>query len=140
MPIKYSLYPPNWFSELRPAVLERAGNACESCRANQYDVVRWNPVTETYDSYQEEPPTTYRLAVRLWVELKASHEYNDWTVIKLAIAHLDHDITNNDLSNLKALCNRCHLAHDRMDNARRKKYGKYYELNQFKLNFNGDDK
>lgn len=140
MPIDYSLYPPNWFSELRPAVLKRAGHACENCQAKEYDVVRWNSKTEAYESYQAETPTTYRQAVALWVELKASHFYDDWTIIKLAIAHIDHDIGNNDLSNLKALCNRCHLAHDRYDNARRKKFGKHYERNQFKLNFNGDNK
>jgi hypothetical protein len=30
----------------------------------------------------------------------------------LTTAHMDHDKTNNDLSNLRALCQRCHLTHD----------------------------
>lgn len=33
--------------------------------------------------------------------------------IVLTIAHLDHDITNNDASNLKALCQKCHLNYDK---------------------------
>ena len=33
------------------------------------------------------------------------------TVI-LSVAHLDHDPTNNRSSNLRALCQRCHLLHD----------------------------
>lgn len=40
----------------------------------------------------------------------------------LTIAHLDHDPTNNDDSNLKALCQACHLKHDQkfhLANARR---------------------
>jgi hypothetical protein len=32
--------------------------------------------------------------------------------IWLQVAHLDQDTTNNDLSNLKTLCPRCHLRHD----------------------------
>lgn len=30
----------------------------------------------------------------------------------LTVAHLDHDTTNNDESNLAALCQRCHLRYD----------------------------
>ncbi len=32
--------------------------------------------------------------------------------IVLTIAHLDHDVTNNDYSNLQALCQKCHLKLD----------------------------
>ena len=32
--------------------------------------------------------------------------------IVLTIAHLDHDPTNNDYSNLRALCQRCHNRYD----------------------------
>jgi 5-methylcytosine-specific restriction endonuclease McrA len=35
------------------------------------------------------------------------------TLIVLTIAHLDHDITNNCPSNLKALCQKCHLSYDK---------------------------
>jgi hypothetical protein len=31
----------------------------------------------------------------------------------LAAAHLDHDPRNNRLRNLKSLCQRCHMIHDR---------------------------
>lgn len=33
--------------------------------------------------------------------------------IVLTTAHLDHDPANNDLSNLRALCQKCHLDYDR---------------------------
>jgi hypothetical protein len=35
------------------------------------------------------------------------------TRVVLAAAHLDHDPTNNRLRNLRSLCQRCHLTHDR---------------------------
>lgn len=35
------------------------------------------------------------------------------TRVVLAAAHLDHDPTNNRLRNLKSLCQRCHMIHDR---------------------------
>ena len=35
------------------------------------------------------------------------------TWVALAAAHLDHDPTNNRLRNLRALCQRCHMLHDR---------------------------
>jgi hypothetical protein len=33
--------------------------------------------------------------------------------VVLTIAHLDHDITNNCPTNLKALCQKCHLSYDK---------------------------
>jgi hypothetical protein len=40
--------------------------------------------------------------------------------IVLAAAHLDHNPTNNRLRNLKALCQRCHMVHDREEHRRRR--------------------
>lgn len=135
MPINYKNYPPNWLSELRPAVLLRADNKCESCRVNNYAVVRWDTDREAYAEYEyRERADTYKKARILWVELMSSDYRDDWLIIVLTIAHLDHNTENNELTNLKALCQRCHLNHDRHDNARRRKYGKNHEKAQFKLN------
>ena len=104
MPIDYSEYPPNWFTELRPAVLDRAGHQCEGspaypdCRAQNYAP---HPVTGTN--------------------------------VVLTIAHLDHDKTNNDLSNLAALCQRCHLRHDIWQHIENRKYGRNSKRNQLSL-------
>ena len=35
------------------------------------------------------------------------------TRVVLAAAHLDHNPRNNRLRNLKSLCQRCHMIHDR---------------------------
>jgi hypothetical protein len=42
MPIDYSRYPANWLTEIRPRILERAGNKCEWCKAENY---KPHPVT-----------------------------------------------------------------------------------------------
>lgn len=53
------------------------------------------------------------------------HPITDSRVI-LTVAHLDHDTSNNSDENLKALCQKCHLSHDKSDNLNRRKYGKKY--------------
>ena len=42
------------------------------------------------------------------------------TFVVLATAHLDHDPSNNDPRNLAALCQRCHLEHDRGEHRRQR--------------------
>ena len=42
------------------------------------------------------------------------------TRVVLATAHRDHDPTNNRARNLMALCQRCHLLHDREEHRRRR--------------------
>lgn len=42
------------------------------------------------------------------------------TRVVLATAHRDHDPTNNRPRNLMALCQRCHLIHDRQEHRRRR--------------------
>ena len=133
MPIDYRNYPPNWKTELRPAVLLRAHHACESCGVKNYDVVRWNMEEGCYVSFEGESPETYREARKIWLDLMAGDYYSDWKVIVLTIAHLDHDVANNALENLKALCQRCHLNYDRGDNTRRRRYGKSFEKDQLKI-------
>ncbi len=39
-------------------------------------------------------------------------------LVVLTIAHLDHDPTHNDPSNLRAFCQRCHLRYDREHHAK----------------------
>ena len=38
MPIDYKKYPPNWKTEIRPAVLARANNRCEFCGIENYSI------------------------------------------------------------------------------------------------------
>jgi 5-methylcytosine-specific restriction endonuclease McrA len=41
--------------------------------------------------------------------------------VVLATAHLDHNPGNSRPSNLRALCQRCHLSHDRPEHRRRRR-------------------
>ena len=53
-------------------------------------------------------------------------ERTDWprrSLVVLACCHLDHDPTNCRDANLAALCQHCHLEHDRADNMRRRQAG-----------------
>ena len=85
MPIDYSEYPDTWETEIRPAVLERAGNCCEGSPA--YPDCR-------VPNHQRHPVTGSKVV--------------------LTIAHLDHDKRNPDpdLERLRAWCQRCHLKYD----------------------------
>jgi hypothetical protein len=42
------------------------------------------------------------------------------THVVLATCHLDHDPTNNRPRNLKAMCQRCHMLHDKPEHLRRR--------------------
>ena len=105
MPVDYSKYPPDWLTKIRPSILKRAGNRCEG--SSKYPECR--------------------------AENGKIHPITGSKVV-LTIAHIDKDVTNNDPRNLRALCQRCHFAHDQGDNVARKRYGKDYAgKQQYKL-------
>jgi len=52
----------------------------------------------------------------------------------LTISHQDHDKGNNDYSNLKALCQACHLSHDMGRHVENRKRNKEVKKNQGQLN------
>jgi len=110
MPIDYKKYPPNWKSEIRPRILERAKNECECCNAENYS---------TMLSYKENGKIFW---VNQAFEDLITESFKKVKVI-LTIAHLDHDETNQNVSDdrLKAMCQLCHLRYDSKEKARRKK-------------------
>lgn len=75
-------YPKNW-KEIRANVLARAEHACEGSPA--YPDCR-------AINHHPHPITGSRVV--------------------LTTAHLDHDPTHNDLANLRAWCQRCHVTYD----------------------------
>lgn len=104
MPIDYSEYPPNWKTEIRPAVLKRAKNCCENCGVPNYALI--------YRPNKGKPD---------WELAPEGHQADAMALdgvkfvkIVLTIAHLNHDIKQNNLVNLKALCQRCHLNYDKV--------------------------
>jgi hypothetical protein len=120
MPINYKKYPANWKTEIRPAILKRANNCCEKCGVDNYAVVYWDEKNKEWiracgnihiDAYGngECSYSEARMLADLWNENDDPYK---WIVVCLTIAHLDHDVNNNDHTNLKALCQRCHLRLD----------------------------
>lgn len=91
MPINYKEYPPNWFTEIRPACLKRAGEVRDA---------DGKIVTEARCENEG-----------CGVE---NHSVRNGSKIALTIAHLDHDKENHEvqLDRLAAWCQRCHLKYD----------------------------
>ncbi len=115
MPIDYSKYPPNWKTEIRPAVLKRANNCCEVCGVKNYAI-------------------GYRVSSGEFIEV-TDEQANDLLFridknifkIVLTVAHLDHDETNQEIKieRLMAMCQRDHLRYDAQEKVKRRK--KSYE-------------
>lgn len=106
MPINYKNYAPNWLSEIRPAILERAKNKCEMCGVENFAVL--NPLLKI----QFNGFLSYKVANEFKKQIEKTENIK-LSIVVLTVAHLDHSTTNNDFTNLKALCQRCHLNHDK---------------------------
>lgn len=107
MPINYKLYPKNWKTEIRPAILERAKHCCEQCSVANYATGARDMDGNWHSSKQ-----ICNMNSDVGYGYFGTYGVKDIKIV-LTIAHMDHDRTNNDPSNLKALCQRCHLALDR---------------------------
>lgn len=112
MPIRKDLkhlYPPNWKEISHRIRFERANGECEWCGApHGYFIVREDPNSSNW--------RLYGLADE--AAALEGHKRVDCVRVILTTAHLDHDPTNNDESNLAALCQRCHLKYDMKQHVR----------------------
>lgn len=123
MTFRAERYPRDW-KAIRAAILTRANNACEQCRApNGVVITRGEKGSRDEGTYMLEDGTVRDAVTGADRGLARGSEYEMGTILRvvLTVAHLDHDEKNNDPANLRALCQRCHLAHDREDNARRRR-------------------
>lgn len=107
MPMDRSKYPKDW-PQIRARTLERAGHKCEVCGVPNYSEGQrgangqWYTVREIDGMNSDDG---WHLFGHLDNPFKVSR-------IVLTTSHTDHDTTNNEPHNLRALCQRCHLAHD----------------------------
>lgn len=106
MPMGKSKYPDNW-AAISLQVRTEAGNRCEWCTvANYAEGARdrcgawWRK-----ERIEAASPDLFRR----WFDPATFKLIR----IVLTVAHLDHDTANGERSNLAALCQRCHLNHDR---------------------------
>ena len=108
MPIRPDLrqyYGREWRTVIPPRILARAGNQCEDCHVpDRATVARsgggWRHADNWYAPDGRSPWNWGRKSVR-------------HVRIVLTVAHLNHDPADNRDENLMALCQWCHLHHDR---------------------------
>jgi len=89
-------YHPDW-KDIRRQILDQADNRCEFC-----DVANGARGFRVGGTFVEAGPPV----------CADPHFPHRCLTIVLTIAHLDHDVTNNEPSNLRALCQQCHLRWD----------------------------
>ena len=114
MPIRRELrplYPPHWKELSRRVRFAGAGGACGRCGWRHGALIRCLPDGRWFDAGQpiwrdrrDRPAPSPDLVMLIRVRT---------TCVALAAAHLDHGPTNNSLRNLKSLCQRRHMIHDR---------------------------
>lgn len=99
MPINYANYHPEWKDRIRPTILKRAGYKCETCKIAHKAI-------------------GYRMPDGKFIEcdkyMQGWCKTNGIKCIRiiLTIAHLNHDVSDNAESNLRALCQKCHNNYD----------------------------
>ncbi len=116
-------YPADW-KRIRAEILLRAGNVCERCRApNGVLVARGAKGTRDEGTYMLDVGSVRcaETGEDRGVARGSEFEADRFVVIVLTVAHVDHDESNNDPQNLRALCQRCHLKLDAHDNALRRR-------------------
>ena len=99
MPVDYSKYHPDWKDIIRPDILKRDGYKCKVCKVSNRKLFVWEN------------------KVRVIIEDSLQHNYYlqlkyKISKIVLTVAHLDHNVDNNQYSNLASLCQLHHLRHD----------------------------
>jgi hypothetical protein len=134
MPIDYKEYHPDWKAISLRIRKERAGDKCEWCGEWNGEVVRVNKATRLREragfmSSVHSEALNYARALND----SADDGLGRWHPVVLTVAHIDHDKTNNDESNLAALCQRCHLGHDRKHNENNRRYGRNWKRDQWCL-------
>ena len=126
-------YPIDWHQLSEMIRFQRAKGRCEQCgRPHGRDVVhlgdgRWFDEERKHwrnDSGRRAralpKAQTSRLHQLCFEDLADPALPLQSTRVVLASAHLDHDPSNNDPGTLAALCQRCHLAHDRPEHRRQR--------------------
>lgn len=107
MPFKRELYPKDW-NEISARIRhERAKDKCERCGVPNHAV----GARDRFGKWHDED-SIHSLQSDCGEALFCG-EFPHMVKIILTVAHLDQNPANNDEKNLAALCQRCHLNHDR---------------------------
>jgi len=111
MPIDYSKYPSNWFTEIRPRTMRRAGE-----RRDEAGQITTEGRCE-------------------WCGVENHSPLASGSPVVLTIAHLDHDNGNYavEYERLAALCQACHLRYDAPRHHEKRRLGRDEERGQLQL-------
>lgn len=101
-----SKYPADWEAISQRIRFERAGGKCETC-----GVVHGAVGARDKHGVWHDEHSIHCMSSGCGISL-FGEDFPDMIKIVLTTAHLDHDPSNNDDSNLRALCQRCHLQYD----------------------------
>ena len=110
MPFKKENYPANW-EQISYEVKARAGFCCQKCGAPD-KVTGIRTPTGSFLAW------TYQILTIPEAKALGKKEGLPLFKVVLAAAHLDQDTSHNEWENLQALCQHCHLNHDRPVNQR----------------------
>ena len=115
------LYPIDWPQLSALIRFQRAKGRCERCARPHGRIVCHNGDGRWWDEEAQVWRNGQGRSLRSRNEAPLAGDPAVLTTrVYLAAAHLDHDPTNNHARNLKALCQRCHMLHDRDEHRRRR--------------------
>jgi hypothetical protein len=105
-------YGREWRETIRPRILERAGSRCEECGKGPH-MTRVSTLPgglwfDPAESVWRAPSGPLNVTIH-----PRNHESGIEILVKIGVAHLDHNPANNADENLRALCARCHFLNDR---------------------------
>ena len=140
MPIRRDqrwFYPIDWRELSQVIRFDRAGGRCERCRRphGQWAIVGpdglwWDDARQGWRDHRGRRSRALPSPARLVALQPALAGFSPLplpsTYVVLAAAHLDQDPGNNAARNLAALCQRCHLAHDRAAHRRQRWITMFY--------------
>lgn len=124
MPMNWKLYPRDW-KTVSAKLKAEVGNKCEGCGVpNGVYILRNIQNPERYFVIDENWQ---------WAGLDLEEWREEPVRVVLTTAHLDQNPGNNDRSNLRVLCQRCHLVYDAPFNQVKKRRTRLKKNRQAKL-------
>ncbi len=113
------LYPIDWVQLSALVRFERAKGRCEGCSRPHGQIVCHLGDGRWWDAERQIWRDGEGRRVRQ-AQVVEDLSHVRTTRVVLATAHRDHDPTHNKPRNLMALCQRCHLLHDKEEHRRRR--------------------
>lgn len=126
MPMNRKLYPPDW-EEISARLKDEVGQKCEECGVPNHEWIhRKLDDPKIWISALDEAGE----AEWYWNHEQYTHEPIQ---VVLTTAHLDQNPGNNERSNLRVLCQRCHLVYDNPFNQVKRRITRLNNNRQAKL-------